>query len=173
MLRTLFVITVISKVHSHVVPLIYAAPSAVSHQSRIDIKHSPSFISTPIIYSPAAILASHPKEIASETVLTPIVATDTVLTPVALSFFHNLPLARALQHPISIDMVQNSYKNDSENVDQPQSEKEMSTEQTMPTEKMYENVIENSKEPVNNVQEPGENVTYLPSDKLIIHKEDT
>ncbi|CAB3251470.1 unnamed protein product [Arctia plantaginis] len=31
---------------------------------------------------------------------------DTILTPVALTFFHNLPLSRALEHPISLDKVQ-------------------------------------------------------------------
>ncbi|KAJ8713436.1 hypothetical protein PYW07_013806 [Mythimna separata] len=95
-------------VHGQIVPLIYAAPSAVSHQSRIDIKHSPGFIAGPLIYSPATTLyASHqPGDKPRETVLTPVFTADTILTPVALSFFHNLPLARALEHPISIDKVQ-------------------------------------------------------------------
>lgn len=95
-----------SIVHGHVLPWIYAAPSAVSHQSRIDIRHSPGFVQAPLIYSPAASLfASHQSQIASDTVLTPIFASDAVLTPIGLSFYHNLPLTRALEHPVSIDKI--------------------------------------------------------------------
>uniref|UniRef100_A0A2A4JFW4 DUF4794 domain-containing protein n=1 Tax=Heliothis virescens TaxID=7102 RepID=A0A2A4JFW4_HELVI len=108
MITLLLLVSAMWEVRGQIVPLIYAAPSAVSHQSRIDIKHSPGFIAGPLIYSPAATLyASHePKVKVQETVLTPVFTADTILTPVALSFFHNLPLARALEHPISIDKVQ-------------------------------------------------------------------
>lgn len=107
MIRILLIVSVFSKVHSNV-PLIFAAPSAVSHQSRIDVKHTPGFLSTPLIYSPV-IYASHPKtEIHREAIIAPVLTTDTLLTPIALSFFHNLPLARALEHPISIEKAQES-----------------------------------------------------------------
>lgn len=108
MITLLLVVSAMCAVRGQIVPLIYAAPSAVSHQSRVDIKHSHGFISGPLIYSPSTSLyASHkPDDKPQETVLTPVFTADTILTPVALSFFHNLPLARALEHPISIDKVQ-------------------------------------------------------------------
>lgn len=106
----LIFVSVMWKVHGQLVPLIYAAPSAVSHQSRIDIAHSPGFITGPLIYSPAATLyATHQSENndkSREAVITPVFTADTIFTPVALSFYHNIPLARALEHPISIDKVQ-------------------------------------------------------------------
>lgn len=172
MLRILFVVCVISKVHSHAVPLIYAAPSAVSHQSRIDIKHSPALISTPLIYSPATIFTSHPKE-ASETVLTPLFTSDTVFTPIALSFYHNLPLARALQHPISIDIVESPKKEDGENIDiLPQEEKEISTEGAISMEKVSENIIQDNNES-QNVEVLSENVTDQPQGELIVVESQT
>ncbi|XP_022830352.1 uncharacterized protein LOC111359135 [Spodoptera litura] len=108
MIRLLLFVGVLCEVYGDLVPLIYAAPSAVSHQSRIDIKHSPGFVAGPLIYSPAATLyANHQIENkVREAVITPVFTADTILTPVALSFFHNLPLARALEHPISIDKAQ-------------------------------------------------------------------
>lgn len=167
MFRILFVVSVISKVHSHVAPLIYAAPSAVSHQSRIDIKHTPALISTPLIYSPA-IFTSHPKEVASEALFTPILASDTVFTPVALNLYHNLPLARALQHPISIDTVENTDKEDSENIDVlRQDNKEISTEEAILIEKVSENMIQDNNESQNK-EVFSENVTDQPQDKLIV-----
>lgn len=106
MIRLILISCAVTKVCCHILPLIYAAPSAVSHQSRIDIRHSPGFVQAPLIYSPAATLfASHQKQIASDTVFTPIFS-DTILTPIALSYYHNLPLARALQHPVAIGKVQ-------------------------------------------------------------------
>ncbi|KAJ8716168.1 hypothetical protein PYW08_013453 [Mythimna loreyi] len=108
MITLFLVVSAMCVVHGQIVPLVYAAPSAVSHQSRIDIKHSPGFIAGPLIYRPATTLyASHlPDDKPRETVLSPVFTADTILTPVALTFFHNLPLARALEHPISIDKVQ-------------------------------------------------------------------
>lgn len=163
MFRTFFVLTVIAKVQSHAVPLIYAAPSAVSHQSRIDIKHDPGFIS-PVVYTPA-ILPSHLK-VASEAVVAPIVSSHAVLAPVALSFFHNLPLARALEHPISIDVIQNSYKKEnSENIDQRQSDKETSAEALL-VQKVSENVIQHNKQ-IPNMESSNENVAHDPENKLL------
>lgn len=54
-----------------------------------------------MIFNPAAIVAIHPEP--AKTIVSPFIATDTILTPVAVSYFHHLPLARALKHPISID----------------------------------------------------------------------
>lgn len=81
-------------VQGHLTPLLYEAPSAVSHQSRIDIKHTP-LISQPLFYSPVTLVATP-----AHTIVTPIIASDTVLTPISLSFYHNLPLARALEQTI-------------------------------------------------------------------------
>ncbi|KAH9637195.1 hypothetical protein HF086_016217 [Spodoptera exigua] len=108
MIRLLLFVGAMCEVYGDIVPLIYAAPSAVSHQSRIDIKHSPGFVAGPLIYSPAAPLYAHHQleNKVREAVITPVFTADTILTPVALSFFHNLPLARALEHPISIDKAQ-------------------------------------------------------------------
>lgn len=112
MIRLLLIVSVFCNVYCNR-PIIFAAPSAVSHQSRIDIKHTPGFISAPLIYSPATtIYASHPNaEVPREAILAPVLTTDTLLTPIALSFFHNLPLARALEHPISIDKAQEPCDN--------------------------------------------------------------
>uniref|UniRef100_A0A2H1V1N3 SFRICE_014036 n=1 Tax=Spodoptera frugiperda TaxID=7108 RepID=A0A2H1V1N3_SPOFR len=108
MIRLLLFVGVLCEVYGDLVPLIYAAPSAVSHQSRIDIKHSPGFVAGPLIYSPAATVYANQQleNKVREAVITPVFTADTILTPVALSFFHNLPLARALEHPISIDKAQ-------------------------------------------------------------------
>lgn len=108
MITLLLFLSVMCTVHGQIVPLLYAVPSAVSHQSRIDIRHSPGFITGPLVYSPGTTLhTSHqPNDKPQETLVTPIFTADTIFTPVALSFFHNLPLARALEHPISIDKVQ-------------------------------------------------------------------
>ncbi|CAH0584221.1 unnamed protein product [Chrysodeixis includens] len=120
MIKLIILVSVVCTVHGQIFPLIYAAPSAVSHQSRIDVKHSPGFISSPLIYSPAATLYESQKSIESprQTVITPVFTSDTILTPVALSFFHNLPLARALEHPISIDKVQNESAQDDDSMAQ-------------------------------------------------------
>ncbi|KAG7296104.1 hypothetical protein JYU34_021199 [Plutella xylostella] len=118
MLFTIVILCVVSCASSHLGPVIYAAPSAVSHQSRIDIKHTP-VLSAPLIYSPT-IYATHPRAIVADTVLTPVVPVDTVFSPVALGVFHNLPLARALKHPVSIEKAQqeaverNKMKSDKE-----------------------------------------------------------
>lgn len=114
MIRLLLFVGVLCEVYGDLVPLIYAAPSAVSHQSRIDIKHSPGFVAGPLIYSPAATVYANQQleNKVREAVITPVFTADTILTPVALSFFHNLPLARALEHPISIDKAQ---ENNAEN----------------------------------------------------------
>ncbi|XP_059053827.1 uncharacterized protein LOC131848090 [Achroia grisella] len=112
MIRLFLTISVIAKVQCNM-PIIYAAPSAVSHQSRIDIKHTPAIISAPLVYSPATtIYASHPEAENNKKVLAfaPTLTSNTVLTPIALTIFHNLPLARALEHPISIDKLQEAYE---------------------------------------------------------------
>lgn len=104
MIKIILIAYLFNLVQGYLTPLIYAAPSAVSHQSRIDIKHNP-IISAPLIYNPGqAIVAIHSEP--ARAIVAPIIATDTLLAPVALSFFHNLPLARALKHPISIEEVQ-------------------------------------------------------------------
>lgn len=100
----LFVIFTLTSAQSHIVPLIYAAPSAVSHQSRIDIKTKPAFVSSPLIYSPStSILLHKPPEtlFVKHELLSPISEAN-VLTHVAYGFYNNLPLARALQHPVYI-----------------------------------------------------------------------
>lgn len=104
MLRLILVLFSIYQVKCQLLPVIYAAPSAVSHQSRIDIKHSPGIISSPLIYSPA-VYATYPLKGDTREVVLSTVTGDTVYTPIALSFFHNLPLARALEHPVSINRV--------------------------------------------------------------------
>lgn len=104
MLAIFFVFVIHQVCGSHLIPLIYAAPSAVSHQSRIDIKLAP-FMSTPFIYSPeAAIHLNIPTKVtaASDPALTSVLPSDTFIAPIALTFFHNLPLSRALGQPISI-----------------------------------------------------------------------
>lgn len=88
-------------------PFIYTAPTVVSHQSRIDVQHSPGFIAGPLIY-PSTIFASHPNTQSNNAVVTPVLTTNTVFAPIALSFFHNLPLARALQHPVTIEKAQDT-----------------------------------------------------------------
>lgn len=131
MIKLITLVSVLCSVRGQIFPLIYAAPSAVSHQSRIDIKHSPSFISSPLIYSPAATLYEHQKSIERprQTVITPVFTSDTILTPVAVTFFHNLPLARALEHPISIDKVQQeSAQDDSSMIQNMEALKENSQE---------------------------------------------
>lgn len=100
----LFLLVCVYKAQGQYAPLIFAAPSAVSHQSRIDIRHSPEFVSAPLVYSPLAVYPSA-AEAASDSFLTPVIKADQLFIPVALTFFHNLPLARALEHPISIDKI--------------------------------------------------------------------
>lgn len=100
MIKLILISCVNNLVQGYLSPLLYTAPSAISHQSRIDIKHTP-FISAPLFYNPATIVATQP----AQTVVAPIIASDTLLTPIAFSFFHNLPLARALEHPISLKKV--------------------------------------------------------------------
>lgn len=111
MIKLILLACVNNLVQGYLSPLIYAAPSAVSHQSRIDIKHTP-LISAPLFYSPATIIATHP----SQTIVSPIIASDTLLTPIALSFFHNLPLARALEQPISLTKVREAADKKQKNV---------------------------------------------------------
>ncbi|CAB3259815.1 unnamed protein product [Arctia plantaginis] len=107
MITLLFFVSTICVVRGQLVPVIYAAPSAVSHQSRIDIRHSP-YISGPLLYNPPKFL--YEKHSADEktrdSIIKSMFTADTILTPVALTFFHNLPLSRALEHPISLDKVQ-------------------------------------------------------------------
>lgn len=107
LLAVALVCALTSCVTADIGPLIFAAPSAVSHQSRVDIKHS-AVNTSPLIYSPGTFYARHPARavVASETILTPVITDDTVLTPIAFGFFHNLPLARALKHPVSIENAQ-------------------------------------------------------------------
>lgn len=100
MIKLILVACVNNLVQGYLSPLLYAAPSAVSHQSRIDVKHTP-FISAPLFYNTATIVATQP----AQTVVAPIIASDTLLTPIALSFFHNLPLARGLEHPILLTKI--------------------------------------------------------------------
>lgn len=102
----IFLIIAVCQVQCRSGTLIFIAPSAVSHQSRIDIKHIPGYIASPIVYNPISTIYTSGSIAAQEAILTPILPTDTLLTPVALSFFHNLPLARALEHPISVDKTQ-------------------------------------------------------------------
>lgn len=101
MIELILIACVSNLVQGYLSPLLYAAPSAVSHQSRIDIKHTP-LISAPVFFSPA-VVATQP----AQTIMTPIIASDTLLTPIALSSFHNLPLTRSLEHPIPIWKVLN------------------------------------------------------------------
>lgn len=103
MIRIIFLVCVLRQTQGQLAPLIFAAPSAVSHQSRIDIRHTPGFISTPFLYSP---IAPYTTVKESESVLPPVLRPESYFTPVALTFFHNLPLARALENPISIEKVQ-------------------------------------------------------------------
>lgn len=105
MIRLLLLVCAVCKAQGHYAPLIFAAPSAVSHQSRIDIRYNPGYVSAPLVYSPLAIYPS-PAEAASDSIFTPVIKADQLLTPVALTFFHNLPLARALERPVSIDKIQ-------------------------------------------------------------------
>lgn len=106
MIKLIFIACVTNLVQGYLTPLLYAAPSAVSHQSRIDIKHTPH-ISAPLVYHPASIVATH----SPSTIVSPIIASDTLLTPIALIFYHNLPLARALEHPISVNKLQEAANN--------------------------------------------------------------
>lgn len=108
MLALFFILVIHQVCGAHLIPLIYAAPSAVSHQSRLDIKHA-SFLSTPIVYSPeTAVHVNIPTKITtgSHPVLTSVLAPDTFMAPIALTFYHNLPLSRALENPVSIDKAQ-------------------------------------------------------------------
>ncbi|CAH0398716.1 unnamed protein product [Chilo suppressalis] len=107
--RILFVVFV-TTTFCEAASLIYASPTAVSHQSRVDIKHTPGFLSAPLIYSPTILAGAN--EVTNGAVITPVLAVDTVLTPVALSFFNNLPLARALKTPISIEKLQEEGEKD-------------------------------------------------------------
>lgn len=135
MLKIFVILSLTYRARGQLAPLIYAAPSAVSHQSRVDIKHTPGFISAPLIYSPATtIFASQPQrlEVASDTVLTPI------LTPIAFSFYHNLPLARALEHPISIEAMQESA-NIQNNESSEEKENAIILQMTTETQRVIEN----------------------------------
>ncbi|CAK1556208.1 unnamed protein product [Leptosia nina] len=109
--QILFFLYVLTYAQCQVLPLIFAAPSAVSHQSRIDIKRTPV---TPLIYSPSGVFGSNFKEIQPNRRVDTTIYTDAVLTPIALTFFHNLPLARALEHPISLSEVQSKTNQDEE-----------------------------------------------------------
>jgi hypothetical protein len=161
MIRILLIVFV-TTARSQIAPLIYAAPSAVSHQSRVEVKHTPSFISAPLIYSPAAIITSLPAEVKKETIITPIFATDTVLAPIALSFFNNLPLARALKHPISIDEAQENYER---NIKSQREDNEEITTDGITIEKESENVVTDNKEI--NVAINSEHVTNEPIGTLV------
>lgn len=103
MIRIIFLVCVLSNAQGQFDPLIFTAPSAVSHQSRIDIRHDPGFISVPFVYSP---IAAYTDVKEREYVFPAAIRSQPYLTPVALTFFQNLPLARALDHPISIDKIQ-------------------------------------------------------------------
>lgn len=103
MIKIFFLVCVLHKIQGQLASLIFTAPSAISHQSRIDMSHTPGFISAPLVYSP---IAGYTAVKESEPVLLPLVRTEHYFTPVVLTFFHNLPLARALQHPISIKKTQ-------------------------------------------------------------------
>lgn len=103
MIRIFILVCVLHKTQGQLAPLIFAAPSSVSHQSRIDIRHTPGFISAPLVYSPIAVF---PAVKESESVLPTLVRSEHYFTPVAFTFFHNLPLARALERPVSIKKAQ-------------------------------------------------------------------
>ena len=100
MLGHILILCLFYKVNSQILPVIYAAPSSVSHQSRIDVKHTPQIIAAPLVYTPA-IYATYPIEEKNNNIALTSVLSDKV--PIALTFFHNLPLARALEHPIVIE----------------------------------------------------------------------
>ncbi|CAH2091206.1 unnamed protein product [Euphydryas editha] len=110
MYRLILTLFFICTVNCQLLPVIYSAPSAVSHQSQIHVKHSSNVIATPLVYSPV-VYATYPskEEINGELFLTPVVS-DAVLTPIALTLFHNMPLARALEHPIQIGQGQDSIE---------------------------------------------------------------
>lgn len=93
---TLLLIVFVNQVSSNLVPIIYAAPSAVSHQSRIDIKHSSNYVATPLIYSPGTILSNGPKMTVNNDIVLPMI-------PNAVLTLYHTPLSRALAQPISID----------------------------------------------------------------------
>ncbi|GBP35113.1 hypothetical protein EVAR_28312_1 [Eumeta japonica] len=86
--------------------VIYASPSAVSHQSRIDIKHG-AVLSAPAVYAPA-VFVTRPK--ASSIVAPALVPADLWTGPIAYGFFHSLPLTRALEHPVSLHRVENAMR---------------------------------------------------------------
>lgn len=102
MLKHILLLCLLYQVNCQILPVIYAAPSSVSHQSRIDVKHTPQIIATPLVYSPTVYAIYPNKEKESNIVLTPVTS-DMLLTPIAFTFFHNLPLSRALEHPIIIE----------------------------------------------------------------------
>lgn len=108
MYRLILISFFICTVNCQLLPVIYSAPSAVSHQSQIHVKHSSNVIATPLVYSPI-VYATYPsrEELKSELLLTPVVS-DAGLTPIALTIFQNMPLARALEHPIQIGQGQDS-----------------------------------------------------------------
>lgn len=101
MLFELFLFATVCLSVGHGASVIYTAPSAVSHQSRIDIRHSPlhSFV-----YSPATVFAHPARTIITNDhhIITPVISTNHVLTPVAYSYYHDLPLARAMKDPVSL-----------------------------------------------------------------------
>ncbi|KOB74591.1 putative cuticle protein [Operophtera brumata] len=103
MIRIFLLVCVLRNAQGQYAPLIFAAPSAVSHQSRIDIRHTPGFISAPFVYSP---IAAYTAVKESESIFPAVIRSEPYFTPVALTFFHNVPLARALEHPISIEEAQ-------------------------------------------------------------------
>ncbi|CAG9793828.1 unnamed protein product [Diatraea saccharalis] len=162
MIRILSIVF-ITTAHCQVAPLIYAAPTAVSHQSRVDVKNTPGFISAPLIYSPAII---SPKEVTNEAVITPVLAVDTVLTPIALTFFNNLPLSRALKHPISIGMMQEEAEREEHEIEsQTHTEKESSINDEIIVENNMENTVPNVSA---GVEENSDDVTSEPRETMIV-----
>lgn len=118
MFRPILFLCLLFEFNCQLLPVIYAAPSSVSHQSRVDIKNIPQIIATPLVYSPV-IYATYPKDGKKSDIVLTQVRSDTVLAPIALTLFHNLPLARALEHPIIIeseDATENQLTNDVENI---------------------------------------------------------
>lgn len=88
---------------------IIAAPSAVSHQSRIDVHHSPSYIVPSSTYTSAITTIDKsidPVKATYEAILVPILTEGSVLVPIPVHFLNHLSMSRALASPASTRKVQ-------------------------------------------------------------------
>lgn len=105
MLKTVVFVVILTSANGGLIPLVYSSTSsAVSHQSRLDITHNPSFISpSPVLYN----LSPYYSQTA-RVILTPVFSPDSNFVPGVYHIFHNGPLTK-LETDTNPTVNQNDY----------------------------------------------------------------